>query len=1287
MRAFMLVSVFVFSLLFGGVASGRSVDLESCIEQQGIPGGVVVFLGGDSIEDAAALSRDGRFLVHVLCTNRDQVDKAQVAIAAKNVVGNVTASLFDGSALPFVDRAVNVLDIRDSGFDIRDGEINRVLAPRGVVVANGRVKYTRSVPATIDDWTHNLYDAGNSGVSGDEEAGALRHMQWTGSPSFSRSHDGNSSFLAMVSAAGRIFYMMDEGSTAFLSLPSKWSLVARDGFNGKVLWRRALDKPLLTHIGGIKNSTASLGHRLVAHQDAVYATLGFNAPVTALDSRTGKELWTNDATFNAEELILLDGVLYCVINLSKDNVAKHPYHLTDAFRRTPAAAIPRKLVALDAKTGSILWEKTPPKILPLSLTAGEEGLFLHDGGDLVCLDPTSGDERWRSEPIEFYGKLMQYSGVNVVLKDGVLLYACGTAYPHKHRDHDSDWKNTITALDAKSGKLLWRAPHRQDGIFVTPDLLVADGLVWHAPIDSGHESGHYQGLDLRSGKVVRDWKPEKRGQMPHHRCYRNRGTERFLFTGWTGVNTFDVKSGEWDHNYWIRGACRFGVMPANGLLYNTPSVCTCSINAKIKGLNALASDAPTRRIPETIDEEGRLVKAQSRTGNLPVPSGKATPEMAGKVSRPTEASDWPTYRGGVERHGRAPSPLADAYAAGWKSKIGGPSSPDGSAAASKLTQPVIANGRVLVSAYDQHAVYALTAADGKMLWRFQAGSIVDSPPTMWRGTAIFGCRDGWVYCLDAVDGVLVWKFRAAPVDRRMVASENLESLWPVHGSVLVLPDPESGKGKVYAIAGRSSYLDGGLRSLVLDADSGALLSESVINEVDPLTGCNVQQGHEWPPDLPAGLPDVLSFSDNTVYMGVQPLSLRGERREVYYPKRGTYRFTGKSEAPVENRHTNEGLHLFSTIGFLDDSEMHRSVWMYGKDSFGGCWGFPVPTFVTPSGQMLCVKGDNVYGYGRQFYNEGNQPFMHLFATARYPDVVSYKEWFKDKKKKDRRIGPHISQGLATVPSWRWSENTDTYVRAMMVAANKEEGQGDLLFAVGFPEVIDEHDAMDLIGRQQGRFKLDRIYLKEKAAAGELGAKLMVMSTVDGRVVSETKLDAPAVFDGMSAANGKIFLSDTEGNVVCLNPSKSKQRVEWDLPITDDSDPATARGENAPVENAMCAFDGSAQTKWLDFSPEGSWIQYDYRKQPKAVTTYAITSANDGPERDPKDWQLQGSNDGKAWATLDTRSGELWQQRFEKRSFTCKNARAYRFYRLAISAVRDPSTADCVQIGEIEFIGE
>lgn len=99
----------------------------------------------------------------------------------------------------------------------------------------------------------------------------------------------------------------------------------------------------------------------------------------------------------------------------------------------------------------------------------------------------------------------------------------------------------------------------------------------------------------------------------------------------------------------------------------------------------------------------------------------------------------------------------------------------------------------------------------------------------------------------------------------------------------------------------------------------------------------------------------------------------------------------------------------------------------------------------------------------------------------------------------------------------------------------------LLFAVGFPEVIDEFHAMRLISTQQGLgFNVDEIFQKEKSVAGEFGAKFMVVSAADGKTISETKLDYPAVFDGMSAGNGNIFISDIKGNVICLQPSEVKK---------------------------------------------------------------------------------------------------------------------------------------------------
>ena len=136
--------------------------------------------------------------------------------------------------------------------------------------------------------------------------------------------------------------------------------------------------------------------------------------------------------------------------------------------------------------------------------------------------------------------------------------------------------------------------------------------------------------------------------------------------------------------------------------------------------------------------------------------------------------------------------------------------------------------------------------------------------------------------------------------------------------------------------------------------------------------------------------------------------------------------------------------------------------------------------------------------------------------------------------------------------------------------------------------------------------------------------------------------------------------------------------------------AFASEENPPDETADKAFDGQADTKWLSFSPIGSWIQYKYVGGAHAtVTKYAITSANDAPERDPKDWKLLGSNDGgSSWDTLDSRTGETFSSRFQRRVFSVTSSGAYNIYRLEIAAVYDtPRTANCVQLAEIELYAE
>lgn len=79
--------------------------------------------------------------------------------------------------------------------------------------------------------------------------------------------------------------------------------------------------------------------------------------------------------------------------------------------------------------------------------------------------------------------------------------------------------------------------------------------------------------------------------------------------------------------------------------------------------------------------------------------------------------------------------------------------------------------------------------------------------------------------------------------------------------------------------------------------------------------------------------------------------------------------------------------------------------------------------------------------------------------------------------------------------------------------------------------------------------------------------------------------------------------------------------------------ARASGENSPSEMATAAFDGSPHSKWLDFSgPRGNaWLEYRLpaEQAPAVLGAYALTSANDSPERDPRHVLLEAWSEG-AW---------------------------------------------------------
>ena len=103
------------------------------------------------------------------------------------------------------------------------------------------------------------------------------------------------------------------------------------------------------------------------------------------------------------------------------------------------------------------------------------------------------------------------------------------------------------------------------------------------------------------------------------------------------------------------------------------------------------------------------------------------------------------------------------------------------------------------------------------------------------------------------------------------------------------------------------------------------------------------------------------------------------------------------------------------------------------------------------------------------------------------------------------------------------------------------------------------------------------------------------------------------------------------------------------------------------QTAAEAFDNNFTTsKWIAPATT-AWIQYQFGGgNAYVVTRYTLTSGNDIPGRDPKNWQFQGSNDGTTWTTVDTRTGITFASRLLTQSFTFTNTTAYKYYRVNIT---------------------
>jgi len=1050
-------------------AAAKLPDSGELLREAGIERGIVVRLGCRDVGASGDLHADGRYVVQTLDRDLDKVVAARKRIEAAGCYGPVSARVLGGEKLPFADNLINLLVVDDPP-GVSEEEMFRVVRPLGIVMTRQGDEWKQAVkpwPDGMDEWTHFLHDATGNAVSQDRRVGPPRRLQWSADHLWGRSHELNNSFPALVTARGRMFYVFDYGVTGMEDprLGEKWTLIARDAFNGTLLWQWPLPSwgsgawgtRALRFFGG------NMARRLVADGDLLFVTFDYGGPVAILAAATGKTLGEIPGTEGAEE-ILVAGDQVVVVG-----------------RRVGGNKSGAAITGYDVPGKKVVWRADARDFVPQLTTVGTEEVVYHNRQEVVCLDRDDGSVRWRFDDRP-EGK--RGGPTMLLLAGGKVVVAS---------------RQRIITLSMDKGQTVWTAPSPSGGSMREYDVFFAQGAIWCAGGGAA-----VVGYGIRDGKPIERVDASSVQSQGHHlRCYRAKATEDWLITQFRGIEFVSLGGEPHCQNDWLRGTCTYGVMPANGLLYVPPHSCFCYAAAMYKGFNAFAAE-----------EKGRGDGGPAEDAIGPIEKGPAY----GWTAQPEEPSGttWPSYRHDARRTGASSNEIPGELRRRWKVSLG-----------AELTPPVASDGRVFVAAKDRHKILCLHATTGETLWTFAADARIDSPPSIDSGLMVFGGADGFLYCVRVSDGQLAWRRRLAPHERWMAVEGQLESVWRLHGSVLIQGD------LIYCTAGRSTFLDGGLRFYAVDVNTGEVKYRTTVNTATNTREDRVGEEFMESYHIEGGHSDVLVAEGGFIYLNQMRFSYDLKPRPAKYltkeevtarpsinldnkeyvnedifnvPWRGERMSTYDKLADIlvdEKYGVGErdmGRHLFTTSGFLDTTFFNRTYWMYSPT-----WpGFNHSNLAPKSGQLVVIGPKNTYAlkaYTSRYplspkLDPQTKGYLLVADDNENDPTLDPRAWAKDK-------GMGFSRGAEPV----WHRWLPVRVRAMTLG-------GNTLVTCGPPDVVKQGDPM-------------------AAFEGRLGSELWAFSAADGTVLDQQKLDEVPIFDGMIVAGNRVYLCTEQGAVICM----------------------------------------------------------------------------------------------------------------------------------------------------------
>jgi hypothetical protein len=204
-------------------------------------------------------------------------------------------------------------------------------------------------------------------------------------------------------------------------------------------------------------------------------------------------------------------------------------------------------------------------------------------------------------------------------------------------------------------------------------------------------------------------------------------------------------------------------------------------------------------------------------------------------------------------------------------------------------------------------------------------------------------------------------------------------------------------------------------------------------------------------------------------------------------------------------------HLFSAAGFLDGTWWHRTYWLIGTTMGTNYAGWPNMGNRLPSGRLLVVDGETVYGFGlNQYAHTGAHVGIDAETIYNYQPnqdadhrFTYYHAFAMEKRRRNVDLKP--------VKQYQWSVKLPVLARALVLA-------GDTLFFAGPPDIFASDDPTG-------------------AWEGAKGGALLAVSAREGKTLAQYDLASPPVFDGMAAANGRLYLATMDGRIVCFTAEK------------------------------------------------------------------------------------------------------------------------------------------------------